>query len=549
MPKIRKIAAAPNAYHSPLLIKNILAYSTMLEPEREIVYRDISRYNYWEFGKRIARMANMLMGLGIDGGATIGAIDYDSHRYLEYYFAIPMTGNVLHTINWRLSPAQILYTINHAKDTVLIVNEDFLPLLSGFEGQMPTVEHIIITGDRADATDEIAWYPHYEALLRNVSSEHSFADFDEDAIATVFYTTGTTGDPKGVFYSHRQLVLHTFHLAATFGFVGGRACRANSDDVYMPLTSMFHVHAWGFPYLATMFSMKQVYAGRFDAEIVLGLVRKERPTFSHCVATVLQLLLNKEAEMPTDLSGWKIVGGGMPMPRALCKAALAKGIDLVMSYGMSETGPVICSVYMPQSSAGDSLEAEIAARTRTGIPPIMVEMKVVDEQGREVPKDDKTRGEIVVRAPVLTQGYLDDEERGNELWRGGYLHTGDIATINERGSIRIADRLKDVIKSGGEWIPGIELENMIGQHAAVWETAVVGVPDPKWGERPYALVVPRPGMHCTAADLRAHLQQFVTSGQLSSWAMPEYFEFVTEIPRTSVGKIDKKVIRAALGRS
>lgn len=541
---IMKITPAPGAYNFQLLIKNILAYSLILEPEREIVYSNKSRYNYYTLNKRVRQLANVLQELGLDGGATVAVMDYDSHRYLECYFAVPMTGNVLHTINWRLSPAQILYTIRHAKDEIIIVHEDFLPIIEGFAGQMPSVKHIIVT------TDDIATvknnFLHYEPLLSSSSEEYTFPDFDEEAIATMFYTTGTTGDPKGVYYSHRQLVLHTYHLAASFGFVAGATGRMSSDDVYMPLTSMFHVHAWGFPYLATMYSLKQVYTGKFDAGNVLQLIRDERPTFSHCVPTVLQMLFKKEEEMPTDFSGWKIISGGAALSESLAKRALERGIDIRASYGMSETCPVICGAYIPLSCKDNDMAWQTANRTRTGIPPAFVEMRVVDEEGNDVPHDDIAKGEIIVRAPWLTQGYLHDHERGAQLWAGGYLHTGDVATVNKHNSIRIADRIKDVIKSGGEWISSIALENYIGLHPYVAEVAVVGIVDAKWGERPCALVVPAAGHTLTTEMLQEHLQQYIDNGEMSKWALPERFEWVAAIPKTSVGKIDKKEIRRLL---
>ncbi len=543
---IMKIAPAPGAHDFQLLIKNILAYSLMLEPEREIVYSNKHRYNYFTLNKRIRQLANALQHLGLSGGAPVAVLDYDSHRYLECYFAIPMTANVLHTVNWRLSPAQILYTIRHAKDEVIIVHEDFLPLIESFAGQMPSVKHIIVTTD--DTATQTGAYPHYEALLAAMPESYDFPDFDEDAVATMFYTTGTTGDPKGVYYTHRQLVLHTYHLAATFGFVAGATGRFGSDDVYMPLTSMFHVHAWGFPYLATMYSLKQVYVGKFDAANVLDLITNEKPTFSHCVPTILQMLFAKAEEVPTDFSGWKLVSGGAAMPESLAKKAILKGIDLRASYGMSETCPVICGGYIPLHCKDKDIDWQAKARSRTGMPPAFVEMKIADEQGNEVAHDDYTTGEILVRAPWLTQGYLHDHERGAQLWEGGYLHTGDVATINKHHSIRIADRIKDVIKSGGEWISSLALENYIGQHHAVAEVAVVGMPDPQWGERPYALVVPATGKTLTIELLQQHLQQFIDNGELSKWAMPEHFEWVSAIPKTSVGKIDKKVIRGQLSK-
>ena len=539
--KIMKQAPAPGAYNFQLLIKNILAYSLVLEPEREIVYRDQTRYNYYTLNKRIRKLSNVLKQLGLEGGAPVGVIEYDSHRYLECYFAIPMTGNVLHTVNWRLSPAQILYTINHAKDEVLIVNEDFLPLIDGFTGQMPYVKRIIITTDSTAALRD--GHLHYEPLLASAEDQYDFPDFEEDAVATLFYTTGTTGDPKGVYYTHRQLVLHTFHLAANYGFVGGAAGRLNSDDVYMPLTPMFHVHAWGFPFLATMYSMKQVYTGKMDPNFATKLLADEGVTFSHCVPTILQMIMDHATAAGTNLSRWKVISGGAAMPLALAKRALQMGIDLRASYGMSETCPVVCSAYIPLAAKDNDLDWQARHRSRTGVWPAFTDMRVTDPDGNDVAHDDVAQGEIILRAPWLTMGYLYDSERGAQLWEGGYLHTGDVATINEHNSIRIADRIKDVIKSGGEWISSIAMESFIGQHPWVAEVAVVGIPDAKWGERPCAWVVPVAGKTLSSDLLAEHLEQFVITGELSKWAIPDRYEWVKTIPKTSVGKIDKKEIR------
>jgi len=436
------------------------------------------------------------------------------------------------------------------------------------------------------AADPFETGTEYEALLAGSSDQYTFPDFDENAVATTFYTTGTTGDPKGVYFTHRQLVLHTLNLAATFGFVEGASCRFRSDDVYMPLTPMFHVHAWGFPFLATMFSMKQVYPGKLSPLMIAGLLRQERPTFSHCVPTILQMVLLCPEARELDLTGWKVMVGGSALPKALAQMALDRQVDVMVGYGMSETCPVIACCYLPKEdgrsgepladahSDDSAMDRQLAARTRTGIPTILTDLQVWNEDGVPVAADDQESGEIVVRAPWLTQGYVKDPERGAALWQGGYLHTGDVATIDARHSLRISDRIKDVIKSGGEWISSIDLEGLIGLHAAVAEAAVVGLPHPKWGERPHALVVlrevaqpvaaglagaqPEPGGARPggttqpgptagtdwAADLAAHIRGFIDRGQISKWAMPEEIRFVESIPKTSVGKIDKKRIRA-----
>lgn len=541
----KKICSVKNAHKSQLLIKGLYDYCTVLNPENEIIYKNISRYNYREFKKRVQRYANMLRKLGIDGGQTIAVMDYDSHRYLESYFAIPMTGNVLHMINWRLSAEQIHYTINHAEDLVIIVHSDFLPILEKFVGKMPSLKYIIICKDEPTnvPSDVLDIYGEYEELMSQASDKYEFEDFDEDAVATTFYTTGTTGDPKGVYFTHRQLVLHTYNLAASFGFSGSIACRLSSNDVYLPLTPMFHVHAWGFPYLATTFSLKQIYPGKFTLDGIIDIFSKKRPTFSHCVPTILQMILESNETKDIDFAGWKIIIGGASLTKKLAKNALERNIDIMTGYGMSETCPITILTHIDPKYKDLDLDKQSEMRIRTGTPVLFSTVKLVNENGQPIQNDDKEQGEIILRAPWLTQGYFKDEERGRELWSDEYLHTGDLATINSNNSINITDRIKDVIKSGGEWISSVQLENIITSHEAVAETAVIGIPDEKWSEKPFALIVLKPDMNLTHDELKNYLKQYTDSGILSKWAIPQSIKFVSEIPKTSVGKINKKLIR------
>jgi fatty-acyl-CoA synthase len=542
--KVKKIAKASSAFQYPLLIKRLLEYSTMLTPENEIVYRDKVRMNYFQFNKRVRRLANVFKSFGIEGGETIAVMDYDSHRYLESYFAIPCTGNVLHTINWRLSASQILYTINHAEDLVLLVHVDFFPILESFASEMTTVKKIIaITDDGIVPPTKLNITGEYESLLASVSDEYEFPDFEEDAIATTFYTTGTTGNPKGVFFSHRQIMLHSLGLCGTFGILDG-ACRVKSSDTYMPLTPFFHVHGWGFPFLSTAMGMKQVFVGKFEPEMVLKLFMIEKPTFSHCVPTILQMLVMHPAAAQLDLTRWKVIIGGSALPKALCKAALQRGIDIITGYGMSETCPILTTSFITPEQMKNDIDWQVEARTRAGVPALLVDLKIIDDEGKQVAQDDQSMGEITARTPWLTQGYFNEPEKSEDLWRGGYLHTGDVAVINEKNVVKIADRIKDVIKTGGEWVSSIDLENIIGLHPAIAEVAVVGVPDAKWGERPHAMVVVKQGQTLTNDELKAFLQQFVESGKINKWTVPDAVDFVVAIPKTSVGKIDKKLIRA-----
>ncbi len=523
----------------PLLIKELLHTPLANAPDQEIVYRDLVRHDYRTLVSRTGRLGSALPVLP---GQTVAVMDWDSHRYLECFFAIPMQGAVLQTVNVRLPPEQIAYTLNHARADLLLVHEDFLPLLMGIRGELETVKSFVLMSEQANPDCPESFETDYETLLAGGDERHVFPDFDENARATVFYTTGTTGSPKGVYFSHRQLVLHTLAAAAALGTapVHGRFGR---EDVYMPITPMFHVHAWGLPYIATMLGVKQVYPGRYQPDMLLELIRREKVTFSHCVPTMLHLLLASPGA--ADLSGWKVVIGGSALPKALAQAALDKGVDIYAGYGLSETCPILS---LGQLTPGDdaSLEHALSSRVKAGRAIPLVEMRVVDENGDEMPHDGKSTGEVVVKAPWLTQGYLHDREASEVLWRGGYLHTGDIGTKDALGVIDITDRLKDVIKCSGEWLSSLELESLILEHPAVSEVAVIGVPDAKWGERPLALVVLKAGSEALADELRAPINLRVDEGRLSRYARLTRFSFVAALPRTSVGKLDKKLMRARM---
>jgi fatty-acyl-CoA synthase len=385
--------------------------------------------------------------------------------------------------------------------------------------------------------------------LGKASDQFDFPDFDENAKATTFYTTGTTGDPKGVFFSHRQLVLHTLAtLTACGSFVA--QCRFRSDDVFMPITPMFHVHAWGVPYVATVLGVKQVYPGRYDPPMLLKLLVTEKVTFSHCVPTIMHMLLSAEAAKSVDLSRWKVIIGGSALPRGLARAAMQRGVDIYTGYGMSETCPILTLALLRPDKLDADLEYQLDIRTKTGMPIPLVDLRVVDPQMKDVPADGRAAGEVVVRTPWLTQSYFKNPAKGEELWAGGYLHTGDIAVVDQEGYVKITDRLKDVIKTGGEWISSLELESLISQHQGVSEVAVVGVPDDKWGERPLATVVPKPEFvgKLSSNELKDFLGRFVADGTISKWAIPDKVMVVEAIPKTSVGKIDKKVIRANIAK-
>ena len=535
--------AAQSAYEYPLLIKQLLHTPLAVAPEQTIVYRDLTRYNYWTLRHRIGKLASALAAVGVKQGDTIAIMDWDSNRYLESYFAVPMMGAVLMTVNVRLSPEQIAYTINHAGPRVLLVNDEFLPLLEEIRSKLETVRQYILLSDASAARPPAGFAGEYEGLLSSASPEFAFADFDERTRATTFYTTGTTGLPKGVFFSHRQLVLHTLCLAAALCGPAGQG-RMHRDDVYMPITPLFHVHAWGLPYVATMMAMKQVYPGRYTPEGLLGMIEQENVTFSHCVPTILHMLLNHPRSAEVDLSGLTVMIGGSALPPALAQAALARGIDVYAGYGMSESCPVL-SLSQVKSRLKGAEPGDVSWRIKAGLPIPLVDLRVVDENMRDVPCDGKNAGEVVARAPWLTQGYFKNPEASEHLWRGGYLHTNDIGVIDGEGFLQITDRIKDVIKTGGEWISSLDLERILSRHDAVSEVAVIGVKDKKWGERPMAIVVLKE-THCGAiaeGDLQRHVKKFAEEGAISKYAIPERVIFVQAIDKTSVGKVNKKLLR------
>ncbi|WAJ38516.1 fatty acid--CoA ligase [Pseudomonas sp. GOM7] len=543
MLQTRLIPAAANAHEYPLLIKRLLLSGSRYEKTREIVYRDKLRYSYATFNERVARLANVLSEAGVKAGDTVAVMDWDSHRYLECMFAIPMLGAVLHTINIRLSPDQILYTMNHAEDRFVLVNSEFVLLYQGIAGQLTTVEKTLLLTDGEDKSCELPnLVGEYESLLAAASPSYDFADFDENSVATTFYTTGTTGNPKGVYFTHRQLVLHTLAMAATVSALDSIRLLGN-DDVYMPITPMFHVHAWGVPYVATMLGVKQVYPGRYEPDMLCHLIKQEKVNFTHCVPTILQMLLNAPSAQGHDFGGMRMIIGGSALNRSLYEAAKARGIQLTAAYGMSETCPLISCAYLNEELRAGSEDECITYRIKAGVPVPLVEAAIMDGEGRLLPSDGETQGELVLRAPWLTQGYFREPEKGEELWAHGWLHTGDVATLDAMGVIDIRDRIKDVIKTGGEWISSLELEDLISRHSAVREVAVVGVADPQWGERPFALLVLYEGQTLDAKGLKEHLKPFVEQGHINKWAIPTQIALVTEIPKTSVGKLDKKRIR------
>jgi fatty-acyl-CoA synthase len=547
MASTRLLTPAENAYQYPLLIKQLLASGPRFAGSQEIIYANKSRYTYTELQARIGRLANALTNAGVKAGDTVAVMDWDTPRYLECFFAIPMIGAVLHTVNVRLSPDQIVYTMNHAEDDVVLIHDDFLPILDAVKDQIETVKHYIqLTDNNQPAAASVPVLGEYEQLLAQEDSHFDFPDFDENSVATCFYTTGTTGKPKGVMFSHRQLVMHTMAMVGSLSMFD-EAPLLRSRSVYMPMTPMFHVHAWGVPYAATLMGIKQVYPGRYEPELLMDLIKTHNVTFSHCVPTIMQMLLATESIKDADLSNWQVLIGGSALTKGLCEAGAERGIRMYTGYGMSETCPILTITHLTPEDLELPLAQQTEVRVKTGVAIPLVHVEIVDTHGEPVAHDGQAKGEVVARTPWLTQNYLKEPEKGEELWQHGWLHTGDVASMEPNQTLMIKDRIKDVIKTGGEWLSSLDLENLISQHPAVSAAAVVGVADEKWGERPHALIMLKPGQNATQKDIQAHLQRYVDKGEINKWAIPQQMDFVDDIPKTSVGKINKKQIRDQLG--
>ncbi|WP_239806744.1 long-chain-fatty-acid--CoA ligase [Croceicoccus hydrothermalis] len=531
----------------PLLISSLLPADNGNFVPNEIVDAAGLRYGYPEFIRRIRKFANVLATLGVEQGETIAVLDWDSHLYLESYYAIPSMGCVLQTVNIRLSPEQVRYTISHAGAKTAIVHPEFVPFLQGeWKDGCPLERVILIGANDVGGTIPEGVTVHSDILTRidDASADYVWPELDERATATRFYTSGTTGLPKAVFYSHRQIVLHTLAILATFGTSPVQG-RLHKDDVYMPITPLFHAHAWGTPYAATLIGAKQVYPGRYVPEKLLRLIQDEGVTFSHCVASILQMLLDDPLAKEIDWKGRKMLIGGGPLPEGLARRALDTGMDIFSGYGMSETGPVQTINHLTTAELQQPMEEQVALRTRAGRPVVLCNIKAVSDDCAPLPVG--VDGEIVFRSPWLTAAYADDAVASAELWAGSWLHSGDIGHFGADGALRITDRLKDVIKSGGEWISSQQLEGLISQVDGVSEVAVIGVPDEKWGERPLALIVPVAGAANCDKRVLDRLAELADAGVLPRYAVPETVKLVDGLARTSVGKLNKKVLRTLYG--
>jgi fatty-acyl-CoA synthase len=491
------------------------------------------RASYAEVADNADRLAAALTKLGVQPGDRVGTFCWNSQEHLEAYFAIPSMGAVLHTLNIRLFPEQLAYVINHAEDKVVILDDSLVPLLARVVGELDTVEQFVVVGDGDASALGDAPVLRYHDLLAVESPGFAYPELDERSAAAMCYTSGTTGNPKGVVYSHRSSYLHS--LAS----ITPNAMGIGERDRVLPIVPMFHANAWGIPYSAFMCGADLVMPSRFmQAEPLTTMVHREGVTVSGAVPTIWADIWRYGEEHEIDLSPLHtIVCGGSAVPRSLMeKFEQRYGIRIVQGWGMTETSPLAAVAHPP---AGVELGGpdEMDWRAKTGRVLGGVELRIVDPTGAELPWDGDAVGEIEVRGPWITAEYYRDPSP--EKFHDGWLRTGDVGSIDAKGFVQITDRTKDVIKSGGEWISSVELENHLMAHPDVVEASVIGVPDPRWQERPLACVVRKAGTDVDAATLAAFLGE-----RVAHWQVPERWSFIDEVPKTSVGKFDKKVLRA-----
>ncbi|MFF8957617.1 long-chain fatty acid--CoA ligase [Streptomyces sp. NPDC014894] len=527
----------------PLTVTRILRHGMTIHGKSQITTwtgeAEPHRRSFAEAGARAGRLAGALRDeLGVDADQRVATLMWNNAEHVEAYLAIPSMGAVLHTLNLRLPPEQLVWIVHHAADRVVIVNGSLIPLLAPLLPRLPTIEHIVVSGpgDRAPLAGARARVHEYEELLADRPSDYDWPDLDERTAAAMCYTSGTTGDPKGVVYSHRSIYLHSMqvNMAESMGL--------SDQDTSLVVVPQFHVNAWGLPHATFMTGINLLMPDRFLQPAPLAeMIERERPTHAAAVPTIWQGLLAEVLANPRDLSSMRQVTiGGSACPPALMEAYDKLGVRLCHAWGMTETSPLGTMAHPP---GGLSAEEEWPYRVTQGRFPAGVEARLIGPAGDPLPWDGESAGELEVRGPWIAGAYYggaggEEIRPADKFSEDGWLRTGDVGVISENGFLTLTDRAKDVIKSGGEWISSVELENALMAHPEVVEAAVVAVPDEKWGERPLATVVLREGSAADYATLRAFL-----AGRVATWQLPERWTLVASVPKTSVGKFDKKVIR------
>ncbi|WP_101675771.1 long-chain-fatty-acid--CoA ligase [Alloalcanivorax mobilis] len=526
----------------PLLISSLIEHAATFHPDTEIVSRTLEgptqRSNYRQLRGRAKQVANALATLGVSLGDRVGTLAWNTTRHLELYFGVSGSGAVLHTVNPRLFPEQIEYIVNHTEDKVLMFDIAFADLVERLAPSLTSVTHYVVMTDRAHMPDiQVPNLLCYEELVAAESEEYHWPQFDERTASSLCYTSGTTGNPKGVLYSHRSTVLHSLIAMAPDSF------SVSARSVLLLVVPMFHANAWGMPYAAAMAGAKLVLPGdNMEGDNLYGLMRDERVTFSQAVPTIWLMLfqyLDDHPELdPADLCIETIGIGGSAPPRAMIRRLEDQlGVEVVQGWGMTETSPLgVANRWLPKHEGLSQTQRE-DVKTKAGRGVWGVDLKIVDDQGQRLPHDGKQAGHLRIRGPWIASGYYRSEG-GDVLDEEGYFPTGDIANIDGDGYMQLVDRAKDVIKSGGEWIPSLDLENAAYSHPGVAEAAVVAIRHEKWQERPLMVVVKRAGAEVDREDLMTHL-----AGLVVKWWLPDDIVFVDELPHTATGKVLKLRLR------
>ncbi|MDC8756748.1 3-(methylthio)propionyl-CoA ligase [Janthinobacterium fluminis] len=523
----------------PLLISSIIEFVARHYGGNEIVSRrvegDLHRYTYRECHQRARRLANALHGLGVGLGDRVATLAWNGYRHLEAYYAVSGSGAVLHTINPRLFPEQIVYIANHAEDQCLLFDLTFLPVVEAIAAQCKTVRHFVLMCDRErmPKDSKIPDLLCYEDLIASHSDEYTWPLFDENSAATLCYTSGTTGNPKGALYSHRSTVLHAYGSAVP------NALNVSAADTVLPVVPMFHVNAWGLPYSVPLSGAKMVFPGAaLDGKSLYELFESEKVTFSAGVPTVWLGLINHALQNKLKFSTFRrtVIGGAACPPAMMDTLIDVFGIEVVHAWGMTEMSPLGTCGGLQSKHMDLPQAAQRKILQKQGHAIYGVDMKIVDDDGKELPWDGISYGHLMVKGPWIIARYFKDE--GGEVLQDGWFPTGDVSTIDADGYMQITDRSKDVIKSGGEWIGTIDLENLAMGHPAVLQAACIGVAHPKWDERPLLLVVKRPGMEVGREDL---LHFF--DGKIAKWWMPDDVVFLDALPMGATGKIQKNKLR------
>lgn len=524
----------------PLLISGFLTHAARYHGTREIVSRmiegPIHRTSYQDVERRARRLATAMTGLGLKPGMRVGTLAWNGFRHMEIWYATSGSGAVTHTINPRLFPEQIVYIANHAQDRILFVDLTFLPLVENLIDRMTGISTVVAMTDHTHLP-KASKIPHliaYEDLIQQGSETYDWPEFDENTASSLCYTSGTTGNPKGVLYSHRSTAIHSLSANGPDGLA------MSSRDCAMPVVPMFHANAWSIPYGAAIAGAKLVFPGaKLDGPSIHELLESEQVTFTAAVPTVWLNLLQYLETANLGLSSLKrVVIGGSACPRAMIETFETKfGVEVSHAWGMTEMSPLGTVGALKADMPQWPLEKRMEVKAKQGRAVFGVEMKIVDEENRECPHDGKSFGRLKVRGPWIVRAYFGEEDHAI-LDEQGYFDTGDVATIDAEGYMQITDRAKDVIKSGGEWISSIELENLAVGHPDVAEAAVIGCPHPKWDERPVLIIVCKPGRAVSAADMRNWLD-----GKIANWWKPDEIVFVEEIPHTATGKILKTELR------